>query len=262
MGSSVSCASSPKVLELSEYHSKPIKMEENTEAQPLTTAQPHPAPPPPTALVVTEPLAQSPDKSQLEDKKRVDDDKDAVAENHKEIHETTSIEKKVELEPMTQDELAEFKQKTFDYLSNTAEEMLALESYRNENGEYTVNIRNACLKFVQSYFALKRTDLEEVVKYRLEVAQILINTKFIDLISEIILYTYTNGWFLEDGKKNNKKFNPISYSLVTLLNYSDCSDDLTVAIANQPGLAEMFVTIINNAQRRHLGHEEPPLQVS
>lgn len=259
MGSSVSCARPPKVLEHSEYHShsKPIRMEGNTETQHLSDAQPHPTSPPSTTLVVTEPSAQSPDKTKGDGKKRVDDDKDkdAVAENHK-------ANAEVELEPMTQDELAEFKQNTFDYLRNTAEEILALESYRNENGEYVMKIRNACLKFGQCYFALKRTDLEEIVKYRLEVTQILINTKFIDLISEIILYTYTHGWFLEDGNKNDKKYNPLKHSLVILLNYSDGSDDLTVAIANQPGLAEMFVTFISNAQGRHLGHEEPPLHVS
>ncbi|XP_053382962.1 uncharacterized protein LOC123539905 isoform X2 [Mercenaria mercenaria] len=272
MGSAVSCTSKSKVTESAfEKHSKPKNMEDNTEINshppqppPLNNTDSHP-PQAPGAIVSLENESEKSKTEQdsrgIENEKKIDDDdKDAGTEKNQGNAKTQSEEKVAELELMTDEEIAEFKQKTFDHLRSTANEVVALETRQAEGGEYVVKIRNSTIRFLQSYFALKRTVLEEISKFREEIAKIMIETKFFNLSCEIIMKTYKNGWQLEDGKQNDKKYIPLSNSMVTLLNFSDGSDELAVAMANEPGFVELIKQILDDTQQRHLGKVEPPLK--
>lgn len=258
MGSAVSCTkkSSVKKSALDTCNSN-NKMEENTEA-PVSS---------PNTLRNGEVLASSTNDvseivQDLEEKqeKRAEDDKDTDTEKYKTETKTPEKEKKIE-ELMSDEELTEFREKTFDYLRKTANEVLALENYQSENGEYVVKIRNATLRVMQSYFALKKTVLEEINKFRLDIANIIIETKFLNLIFELVENTYKSGWENEDGSDNDKKYIPLSNTMVTLLNFSDCSDNLAIAMANEPGFIELLKKIILDAQDRHLEKVEPKLKV-
>lgn len=185
-----------------------------------------------------------------------DDNVSEVGDQEGEIE----VEKKIKV-PMTQAELDDFKQKKFIDLRTTANNVFALELYQNEDGEYDKIVRNACVRYFNSYRALKRTNLKEIVKYRLECAKILIDTKFVDLCSEIIAYTYAHGWQTDEGKKHELKYAPMSKSFVILLNYTDCSDELTVYLANKESFLELLKTILLDYQDRQLGTSEPPLKV-
>lgn len=192
--------------------------------------------------------------------KVVEDEKDIGTE--KDEGEEKENEKTPQEKLMTDEELKKFKQKTFDYLHSSAKEVLGLEKYREEGGEYVVKIRNVTIRFMQSYFALKRTKLEEINKFRLAIAEIMIETKYLNLMFELVMYTYKNGWQDENGQKNDKKFTPLTNCILTLLNFSDCSDSLAIAMANEPGFIELMKQILEDMRDRHLEKAEPKLKPS
>ncbi|XP_053381903.1 uncharacterized protein LOC123539906 [Mercenaria mercenaria] len=241
-------------------------MEDSTEInshlpqpQPLNNTDSHPPQTPGEKVSldnVSEKAKTERDFKGIEKETKIDDDKDREQENVK----TQSEEKVAELELMTVEEIAEFKQETFDNLRSTANEVVALQTRQAEGGEYAEKIRNSTRRFRQSYFALKRTVLEEIIKFRKEIAKIMIETKFFNLSCEIIMNTYKNGWQLEDGKQNDEKYIPLSNSMVTLLNFSDCSDEYDIAMANEPGFVELIKQILEDTQQRHLGRVESPLK--
>lgn len=164
-------------------------------------------------------------------------------------------------EPFTEEELKNFKEEKYKNLRNTAEEVSALESFRSENGEYVKTIRNACVRFYNSYYALKRTNLAEIVKYRLECAKILIETRSVDLLCDIVIYTYTNGWYTEEGKKNELKFSPLSKCLVLFTNFTDCSDELTTYLSGKKEFLDFLRNVLVDFRDRHFGKSEPQLKV-
>ncbi|XP_053382963.1 uncharacterized protein LOC128549690 [Mercenaria mercenaria] len=274
MGSAVSCTSNSKVTESEfEKHSTSEKMEDSSEinshppqSPPLNNIDTHP-PQAPGAIVA---LDNESEKSKTEqdsrgiekEKKLDDDDKDAGTEKNQENAKTQGGEKVAELELMTDEEIAEFKQKSFDYLRSRANEVVALKTRQAEGGEYVVKIRNCIRKFDESFSALRRTVLEEIIKFREDIAKIMIETKFFNLSCEIIMNTYKNGWQLEDGKQNDKKYIPLLESILNLVNFSDGSDELAIAAANEPGFVELIKQILEDTQQRHLGKVEPPLKQS
>ncbi|XP_060595653.1 uncharacterized protein LOC132749773 [Ruditapes philippinarum] len=205
-------------------------------------------------------------ESKLDELEEIIGEKESEKESEKDENEADEDgededeEKSKKKVPYTDEELAEFKKSKYEFLRNTVTEVFALDNYQNEGGVYDKSIRNACIRFFNSYVSLKRASREEIYKYRVECADIMIETKIVDLFCDIIAYTYKNGWVDEEGKKNDLKYAPLSKSLLILLNFSDCSDALTVYLSNKEGFLELMTDILNGYRDRHLKVIEPPLK--
>ena len=267
MGSTVSCTSNTKVNETvlqKQDKSKPcIEVSKSSSAQQLQTNHSKASPsknivtPPPTHNSTM--ASNQTSKEALNKEKEVIDDKDAGTEKSK----TEDEGKKEKSELMTDEEIEEFRTKTFDYLRETATAVVSLQPQHDKGGEFVTKIRNASLKFMQSYFALKKTVRENIHKFRRDLAVLMMETKYFNLSCEIVMYTYKNGWRLDNGTDDQKKYIPLSNSMVTLLNFSDGCDDFAIALANEPGFLETLKQILKDFVPKYFGNgEESKLVVS
>jgi hypothetical protein len=213
--------------------------------------------------IVAPPPAPSVTMSTSNKQKENGDDKDAGTENSKDKGEAENGEKKVENEWMTDEELEEFRKKTFDYLRDTANEVVALKTRHQSGGAFVTKIYNATIRFMQSYFALKKTVRENIHKFRKDIAELMMETKYFNLSCEIVMYIYKNGWCGEDGKEERSKTIPLTNSLITLLNFSDGCDEYAIGLANEPGFLDTLKQILGDSLPKYFAKEgEPKLSVS
>lgn len=189
------------------------------------------------------------------------DDDDDTENDNEDDKEDEKVKKKKE-PPFTPEELENYKQSKFEELERTRKEVFALENIRNEDGEFDKVLRNGTVRISNAYVALTRTVRSEIRKFRQEYAKKVIDSGFVDLYIDIIKSTYSQGWYDEEGKKIENVYKPFSRSLITLLNFTDSSDDLANTLADKPGFLEFFHQVLLDYQGRRLGTIEPPLKVS
>ncbi|KAL4217626.1 hypothetical protein ACF0H5_022368 [Mactra antiquata] len=190
-----------------------------------------------------------------EKEKNGDDDVDNDDDNKDDVKKTT-----VTSEPYTPEELANFKKEKLEELKTKLENALACDPRKEEEGMFVVKIRNAVLKVSQIYFALKRTTEEEIKIFRLDIAKLVVETKFIDLMHEIIEWTFQNGWHDGDTTKQSKKYLPLSHTLLSLQNFTDASEMLAIEIASRSKMLHEVTSKIVQYTDRHLGKVEPILK--
>ncbi|XP_052762133.1 uncharacterized protein LOC128204768 [Mya arenaria] len=163
---------------------------------------------------------------------------------------------------LTAEELKELKDRTYGFLRKTVEEVMEIEERVNEDGYFAMKIRNAFLRCNQSYFSCKRTTLEDRVQYRLEIADILIETKFYEICCETLIKTYPKGWNDAEGKSDTKKYAPLVNGMLSLCNFTDQSEPLRMAVADYPAFLETLKQALEDYAPRHKLEQEPPLSVS
>lgn len=155
---------------------------------------------------------------------------------------------------MTPEEIAALREEKYKHLNDTVAEINTLpEIYKD--GYFVVKVRNACLRFCNAYFFLKQTRAvrrQDIVSFRQGVADTLVKTKFINILCEIVIKTYETGWYNSEGKLDEKKQVPLAHSMLTLLNYSDCSDAVAEEIAVYPGFLETLKKMQIDFRDRHL----------
>ncbi|XP_052260659.1 uncharacterized protein LOC127864812 [Dreissena polymorpha] len=186
------------------------------------------------------------------------DDKNVFEEEEDEDVNDDDDEKK-DNKPLTEEELNELKTKTYSKLKTTASEVLVVEDKINEEGVYNMNIRNAILQFYNSYFTLKRGSLQQRIQFRLGIANILLETKFMGLVCDCLIRMYRRGWMGDDGKTNKKAYNPMINAVLTAVNFSDSSDAISIELANHKEYLETIKDILLKYAPRHLLSQEPKL---
>lgn len=189
-----------------------------------------------------------------------------ITNDELDVDENKPVEKKKTLTP---EEIAAFREEKYKHLNDTVAEINTLpEIYKD--GYFVVKVRNACLRFCNSYFVLKQAgagNREDIVSFREGVADIMVKTKFINILCEVVIKTYETGWYNSEGKLDDKKQVPLANSMLSLLNYSDCSDAVAEEIAVYPGFLETLKKIQVDFRDSHLNEEleqkdQKPLTVS
>jgi hypothetical protein len=105
---------------------------------------------------------------------------------------------------------------------------------------------------------LEKADRVNIDKFRKDIAKLMIETKYFNLSCEIVMYTYMNGWRNEDGIEEENMTVPLKASLQTLQNFSDCSDEYAIGLANAPGLLDTLKQIIGDSLPKYLAKEGEP----
>ncbi|XP_060569404.1 uncharacterized protein LOC132727835, partial [Ruditapes philippinarum] len=281
MGSSVSCTGNTNFIktELEKKERSERKTEECTEKDESSShclkIDPIEAPPskgivstlpgdhfeaPPTNDILTPPPAPFITKLTLNKQKDIVGDKDNGTDKSTDIEEAGIREQKIDNESMTnevtneeQEWMTDEELKELDNLRNTAEKVLALQIQQQR--AFVTEIYNAPNIFFNSYYALKKADRITLHKFRKEIAKLMMETKYINLSCEIVMNTYRNGWRNEDGNEDESMTVPLTVSLLTLHNFSDCSDEYAIGLAKAPGLLDTLKRILGDSLPKYLVKE-------
>jgi len=161
--------------------------------------------------------------------------------------------KKTELTP---EELKSAKEEQYNLLTKTADEMKEVNPRFESEGVFNVKIRNAVLRFQKSYFALKdKTSLENLVAYRHGVADIMMKTKFVELMADVAIYNCKNGWNDKDAKKCEKMYLSLVNAMLALLNFSDCSNLVANFLAIYPDFLEVIKQVLVENCEKYVSRE-------
>ena len=157
---------------------------------------------------------------------------------------TTDDENMTDEEIMTDEELEQFRRETFYNLRATAIEVVQLETRYAEGGEFVAEINNAADIFNDSFDMLEKTGRANIEKFRRDIAQLMMETKYFSLSCEIVMYSCKKRWHIEVGKENKEKL--LANCMETLLNFSDSSDEFAIALAKESGFVETVKQILED----------------
>ncbi|XP_060590789.1 uncharacterized protein LOC132745820 [Ruditapes philippinarum] len=213
---------------------------------------------PPTNDIITPSPAHSITMSNLNKQQEIGDDKNTEIDKSTDKEDAGVGGKKVENEWMTDKELEEFRQETFDDLRETAEAVVALLTRHQKGGAFVDEIYDAALVFDEAYYELEKTSRENIIKFRKDIAELMIETKYFKLSCEIVMHTYMNGWRSEEGNEEESKTVPLIRSLDTLCNFSDCCDEYAIGLANEPGFLDTLIQVLRESLPKYFAKEGEP----
>ena len=189
------------------------------------------------------------------------DDLTDMNETDKDGKDSDSSGKQDSKKVLTPQQIEELAESSLEAIRNRIEKVYSVENYDQvtDEGHFPVTTRNFTILVVNSYFALKGAPLGRALLFRKTIANILLETKAIELICEIYKYYVKAGWTSEqDGvqKPDKTKWTPFQHSGLVLLNYSDASDEFAIYIADYPGLLDAIRYVMVEQKEAHLKGEE------
>jgi hypothetical protein len=161
----------------------------------------------------------------------------------------------------TENELNEFKTKTYVMLKKSALDAMAITQKLNDDGIYVENIRVTIELFRKAYSMLEKASLEHIIGFRIEISNILIKTEFINIICDCLLKMHIRGWVSADGNLDRIGYNILRNILSIAQNYSDASDDIVNSLSNYENYLETMKTMLEERAARHLKNDPSQLKV-
>ena len=174
--------------------------------------------------------------------------------------------KKKKVKRFTEEELEKYKTNTMEFLKETVKEVmgLPLDERFNEQSHMHRIIRNSFIRFQKAYFGINRASLEEIVAFRQAVAELMVETRYYDVCCECLVRTlrYTPTDDFQNGTVDAKLYSPLINAQLVIMNFTDCSETLRVAVAKFMGYLEAYKGFLDRFEMRHKGFEKPVPSVS
>ncbi|KAH3859833.1 uncharacterized protein LOC127871977 [Dreissena polymorpha] len=160
---------------------------------------------------------------------------------------------------MSEDELNEFTTKTHMMLRTSALEAMAIKQKLNDDGLYVEKIKATLELFYEACTMLKLASLEHIIKFQQEVANILLQTKFINILCECVMSMHIRGLVSSDGIVDMPGYTITKLALIIALNYSDESDDVVTSLINYEKYLETIKKMLEERTERHLKNDKSKL---
>ncbi|KAL3892318.1 hypothetical protein ACJMK2_004534, partial [Sinanodonta woodiana] len=144
------------------------------------------------------------------------------------------------------------KEQIFKELNEANDTIKQIPKLQKENGEWDKDLLKSIGVFFEAYFSFRKIKKKEtydvIRKYQCKAGQSLSKSKSISVLCKVIMECLKKGYRNEDGKTDTHKFTVLTESLLTLMNYSDCTPEVTKDIAGEPNFLE---TIKENLKKLH-----------
>ncbi|KAL3892326.1 hypothetical protein ACJMK2_004542 [Sinanodonta woodiana] len=159
---------------------------------------------------------------------------------------------------LTEEEVKIRKDVIFKALNETIDSVKQIPGLRTEDGQWNADLLKGLRVFSASYFSIKNIGslpYDVIQKYRREAGQRLSESKSTSVMCKVIMDGWKRGYRNEEGKTDAHQLEGLSKSLLTLLNYSDCTPEVTYDIAGEPDFLETITGILTTILPKHMKGE-------
>ncbi|KAL3892370.1 hypothetical protein ACJMK2_004581 [Sinanodonta woodiana] len=159
---------------------------------------------------------------------------------------------------LTEEEVKIRKDVIFKALNETIDSVKQIPGLRTEDGQWNADLLKGLRVFSASYFSIKNIGslpYDVIQKYRREAGQRLSESKSTSVMCKVIMDGWKRGYRTEEGKTDAHQLEGLSKSLLTLLNYSDCTPEVTYDIAGEPDFLETITGILTTILPKHMKGE-------
>ncbi|KAK3575914.1 hypothetical protein CHS0354_002555 [Potamilus streckersoni] len=162
---------------------------------------------------------------------------------------------------LTEKEIKIRKENIFKALNEAIDSVKQIPGLRTEDGSWNGDLLKCLRIFLASYFSIKEIGplpYDAIQKYRCEAGQRLSESKSTSVMCKVIMDGWKRGYRNEEGKTDAHQLEGMSKSLLTLLNFSDCTPEVTYDIAGEPNFLETIKEILSTILPAHMQGETKP----
>ncbi|KAL3892366.1 hypothetical protein ACJMK2_004577 [Sinanodonta woodiana] len=146
-------------------------------------------------------------------------------------------------------------QKTFEDFNEAIDKVKRIQELRKRNGEWNKDLVKSVNVFFHTYIVLENifpVHYHSTQNYQRESGQSLSKSRSISVVCKVVMEGLKMGYRDKAGKLDTHQFTVISKSLRTLMNYSDCTPEVTYDIAGEPNFLETMKEILTQVLPDHL----------
>ncbi|KAL3892367.1 hypothetical protein ACJMK2_004578 [Sinanodonta woodiana] len=147
------------------------------------------------------------------------------------------------------------KEQIFKDLNKAIDKLKQIPELQKVNGEWDKDLVESIGIFFQAYFSFKKINnlsYDLIQKCQCEAGQSLSKSRSISVVCKVVMEGLKMGYRDKAGKLDTHQFKVISESLHTLVNYSDCTPEVTYDIAGEPNFLETMKEILTEVLPNHL----------
>ncbi|KAK3579666.1 hypothetical protein CHS0354_036897 [Potamilus streckersoni] len=130
--------------------------------------------------------------------------------------------------------------------------------FRTENGNWKDDLLKSLGVFSETYFDIRsigNLPYDVILQYHIEAGQQLSESKSTSVMCKVIMDSWQRGYKNENGNVVNHQYAGMTKALLALLNFSDCTREVTYDIANEPNFLETVNRILITIFAKHMQRE-------
>ncbi|KAK3575912.1 hypothetical protein CHS0354_002553 [Potamilus streckersoni] len=162
---------------------------------------------------------------------------------------------------LTEEEMEIRKEKILKDLNKAINKIKQISKFRTKDGKWNRDLLKSLDVFFKSYLSIKNIgplQYNKIRNYLLEAGKMLSKSKSTSVICKVIMEGLKTGYRNKGGKTDAEQFQAIADSFLTLMNYSDCTPEVTYDIAEEPNFLETMKGILTTTLPAHMQAKAQP----